>query len=56
MIDLRTFKALSFDCYGTLSDWEAGMAAVLGPWAAEQGLDAAGEALLLAYGEHEAAV
>jgi putative hydrolase of the HAD superfamily len=56
MIDLARFKALSFDCYGTLIDWESGMAAVLGPWAAEQGLDAAGEALLLAYGEHEAAV
>jgi len=26
------FEALSFDCYGTLIDWEAGIAAVLGPW------------------------
>ena len=30
-IDLTTFKALSFDCYGTLIDWEAGIAAVLAP-------------------------
>ena len=28
---LADFQALSFDCYGTLIDWEAGLAAVLGP-------------------------
>ena len=55
-LDLTTFKALSFDCYGTLIDWERGMAAVLGPWAREQGLDVSDEELLLAYGDHEAAV
>jgi putative hydrolase of the HAD superfamily len=55
-MNLTTFTALSFDCYGTLIDWEAGMAAVLGPWAGEQGLDAGDEALLLAYSNHEAAV
>jgi 2-haloacid dehalogenase len=55
-MDLTRFKALSFDCYGTLIDWEAGIAAVLRPWAREQGLDAGDEALLLAYGDAEAAV
>jgi 2-haloacid dehalogenase len=55
-LDLSTFKALSFDCYGTLIDWEAGIAAVLAPWAAEQGLELSDEELLLAYSEHEAAV
>ena len=55
-LDLTTFKALSFDCYGTLIDWEAGIAAVLAPWAREQGLDASDEDLLLAYADHEAAV
>ncbi|KAK0657709.1 HAD-like domain-containing protein [Cercophora newfieldiana] len=29
--DLTTFKALSFDCYGTLIDWESGLAASLSP-------------------------
>ena len=38
-LDLTRYKALSFDCYGTLIDWEAGIAAVLAPWAREQGLD-----------------
>ena len=55
-LDLTAFKAFSFDCYGTLIDWEAGMGAVLAPWAAEQGLDLTEEELLLAYGDHEAAV
>ena len=54
--DLTKYKALSFDCYGTLIDWESGIAAVLGPWAREQGLDVGVEELLLAYGDHEAAV
>ncbi|KAK0734795.1 HAD-like domain-containing protein [Lasiosphaeria miniovina] len=29
--DLTSFKALSFDCYGTLIDWEGGLAADLAP-------------------------
>ena len=55
-LDLTAFRALSFDCYGTLIDWEAGIAAVLAPWAVEQGLDLGVEDLLLAYADHEAAV
>lgn len=55
-MDLTTFKALSFDCYGTLIDWESGIAAVLRPWAKEVGLDASDEQLLLAYADNEAAV
>ncbi|HEX8094287.1 HAD-IA family hydrolase [Jatrophihabitans sp.] len=54
--DLARFKALSFDCYGTLIDWESGIAAVLAPWAREQGLDVSEEELLRGYAEHEAAV
>ena len=55
-LDLTAFRALSFDCYGTLIDWESGMAAVLGPWAREQQLRVSQEELLLAYGEQEAIV
>jgi 2-haloacid dehalogenase len=55
-LDLTEYKALSFDCYGTLIDWEAGIAAVLAAWAREQGLDLREEELLLAYAENEAAV
>jgi 2-haloalkanoic acid dehalogenase type II len=53
-VNLAEFDALSFDCYGTLIDWEAGIAAVLGPWAREHGLDLDDEALLTAYADHEA--
>jgi 2-haloacid dehalogenase len=55
-MDLTRFAALSFDCYGTLIDWEMGIAAVLAPWAREQGLDVSDEELLLAYADNEAAV
>jgi 2-haloacid dehalogenase len=53
---LADYRALSFDCYGTLIDWETGMAAVLGPWAGEVGLDLDDERLLAAYADNEAAV
>jgi 2-haloacid dehalogenase len=55
-MDLADVKALSFDCYGTLIDWETGIAAVLGPWAREAGLDLDDEQLLAAYADNEAAV
>ena len=55
-LDLTRFRALSFDCYGTLIDWEAGLLAVLGPWAREQGVERSGEELLLAYADNESAV
>jgi 2-haloacid dehalogenase len=55
-VDLTRYRALSFDCYGTLIDWEAGIAAVLGPWARAAGLDLDDEQLLEAYAGNEAAV
>ncbi|MEU8109403.1 haloacid dehalogenase type II [Nonomuraea muscovyensis] len=48
------FDALSFDCYGTLIDWEAGIAAVLRRWADTHGLQMTDEQLLAAYSPHEA--
>lgn len=53
---LTDFEALSFDCYGTLIDWEAGLLAVLVPWARERGLELGGEQLLTEYSAIEAAV
>lgn len=52
---LPDFEALSFDCYGTLIDWESGLIAVLGPWARRRGLEVDGESLLASYASHEAA-
>ncbi|HWF80032.1 MAG TPA: haloacid dehalogenase type II [Streptosporangiaceae bacterium] len=54
-MDFTGYEALSFDCYGTLIDWEAGLAAVLGPWARRSGLALADEQLLAAYSAHEMA-
>ncbi len=53
---LTDFEALSFDCYGTLIDWEAGLSAVLVPWARERGLTLTAEQLLTEYAGLEAAV
>jgi 2-haloalkanoic acid dehalogenase type II len=54
-VKLSDFDALSFDCYGTLIDWEAGLAAVLRGWAGRHGVGLDDEALLAAYATHEAA-
>ena len=53
-MNLGDYEALSFDCYGTLIDWEAGIAAVLRPWAHSHGLTMSDEELLTAYSSHEA--
>ncbi|HLS24588.1 MAG TPA: haloacid dehalogenase type II [Beutenbergiaceae bacterium] len=55
-MDLTRYRALSFDVYGTLIDWEAGIAAVLTAWAGTEGLDLSDEELLTAYAANEAAV
>ena len=54
MIDFDAFDALTFDCYGTLIDWESGILAALGPVLAAHGVQADDEALLEAFARHEA--
>ena len=51
---LTDFQALSFDCYGTLIDWEAGIGAVLMPWAGEHHLNATTDEVLERYAAAEA--
>jgi 2-haloalkanoic acid dehalogenase type II len=53
---LADYQALSFDCYGTLIDWEAGLSAVLVPWARARGLDLSAEQLLAEYAPFEAEI
>jgi len=53
---LTDFKALTFDCYGTLIDWEAGILATLEPWAARHDVAADRAALLAAFGRHESKI
>ncbi len=45
-LEPANFDALTFDCSGTLSDWERGALGVLRPWADGQGLDVGDDDLL----------
>ena len=49
------FDVLTFDCYGTLIDWEAGLAAAFAPVLTAHGIAADDEDLLARYARHEAA-
>lgn len=51
---LSDFKVLSFDCYGTLIDWESGILAGLRPLAHRAGITLDGEAILACFAAHEA--
>jgi 2-haloacid dehalogenase len=53
MTDFDRFEAMSFDCYGTLIDWETGIANALRPWAARNGLAVDDQELIAAYGQYE---
>jgi 2-haloacid dehalogenase len=57
MTDLRysDFDALTFDCYGTLIDWETGILAGLRTILGRLGADGSDEALLTSYAVAEAA-
>lgn len=50
---LTDFKALTFDCYGTLIDWESGMVEALKPLTARVGRDLSRDAILEAHARHE---
>ena len=50
---LTDFDALTFDCYGTLIDWESGIATALRVWAGGHGITADDDELLEAFGRHE---
>ena len=53
-LDYGRFDALTFDCYGTLIDWEAGLTAAFRPILLAHGIDADGEDVLARYARHEA--
>jgi 2-haloacid dehalogenase len=54
-LDFGRFDALTFDCYGTLIDWEAGILAALREALDAHDVRATDDELLEAYGRHEAA-
>ena len=52
---LTDFKALTFDCYGTLIDWESGMIEALRPLTNKVGRDLSRDEILAAHGALEQA-
>ena len=56
MIDFGRFDVLSFDCYGTLIDWEAGILAALRAALDAHGVSAGDDDLLGRYAVHEAEI
>lgn len=54
-MNLDGFRVLSFDCYGTMIDWETGILAHTLPWAQEKGLKVRDVEILEAFGQAESA-
>jgi 2-haloacid dehalogenase len=55
-LDLSRFQVLTFDCYGTLIDWESGLLAALRPVLSRHGVEASDGELLESYARHETEV
>lgn len=51
---LVDFKVLTFDCYGTLIDWETGMIEALKPLTARAGANLSRDRILESHARHEA--
>lgn len=54
MLDFTRYEVLTFDCYGTLIDWERGLTAALSPVLKAHNVQMDAEALLQLYAELEA--
>ncbi len=56
MLDIGSFEVLTFDCYGTLIDWEAGILAAVRPVLAVHGIGITDADVLTVFGEIESGV
>ena len=54
-LDFDDFQVLTFDCYGTLIDWERGILAALRPVFERHGIQPSDEGVLQGFAKHEAA-
>ena len=54
-MNLREFRVLSFDCYGTMIDWETGILDNLRPWLGARGAEVEDAEILKAFGRAESA-
>lgn len=55
LMNLSDFEVLTFDCYGTLIDWESGMIRALGPLAERADRTLSRNDILEAHARHESA-
>ncbi len=53
MLDFSHFEYLSFDCYGTLIDWESGILGYLRPLLRHKGCEVSDALILSRYSEFE---
>ena len=53
MLDFEKYSALTFDCYGTLIDWESGIAGALRPVMRAHGIEVSDAKLLELYAQIE---
>ncbi|MFQ5535001.1 MAG: haloacid dehalogenase type II [Sphingomonadales bacterium] len=53
---LTDFRVLTFDCYGTLIDWETGIHEALRPWLESEGRQIDREQVLVTYAKAEARI
>jgi len=56
MLDFDEFKVLTFDCYGTLIDWETGIIEVLRPVLSKHAITISDEEILELYAEFESLI
>ncbi len=56
MLDFDQYRVLTFDCYGTLIDWESGILRAIRPILSAHGITVKDDALLEAHGELEAEI
>ena len=54
-IDLRRFEAVTFDCYGTLIDWQRGITGAMMPLLEKMGRPESAETIIKRFGESERA-
>lgn len=52
-MQLSDFSTLTFDCYGTLIDWEGGIVAAVRPWLAGKGVTKSDDEILEAFANGE---
>lgn len=55
-MEWKDVEAITFDCYGTLIDWESGILGALAPVLDAHGLELTADAILRRYARHEAEV